>query len=224
MEELGISPLCAAKWTYNFGKPQFLEVFNNWLNGASKNGSLQTCGYPQMAAGCGKIVDDCYADCLYPENRIELENYCASAAADSGTPCWGDLKLALTQDDHRYLYQDRLIRIDHFIFLCMWSECEGDKPTLQHYLTEYVNLMGGRAAGGTCRMFRNRTTDGVTPLVRCQVELECIPSGIYTMLLGLPIWLWIVAGVSTLAAMNICVCLFYRRQQRVSRSRYSSMD
>jgi hypothetical protein len=209
MEELGISPLCAAKWTYNFGKPQFLEVFNNWLNGASKNGSLQTCGYPQMAAGCGKIVDDCYADCLYPENRIELENYCASppadSGADSGTPCWGDIKLA---------YLDRLVRIDHFVFLCMWSECEGDKPTLQRYLTEYVNLIGG-----TCRMYGNGTDE-----VRCKVELECIPSGIYTMLLGLPIWLWIVAGVSTLAAMNICVCLFYRRQQRVSRSRYSSMD
>ena len=63
-----------------------------------------------------------------------------------------------------------------------------------------------------------------TDATRCKVELECIPSGIYAMLRGLPIWLWIVAGVGTLAAMNICVCLFYRRQQRVSRSRYISMD
>ena len=104
-------------------------MFNKWLNGASNNGSLQTCGYPQMAAGCGKIVDDCYADCLYPENRTELESYCASAAAGYGTPCWGDLKLA---------YLDRLVRIDHFIFLCLWPECESDKPTLQGRLTEKV--------------------------------------------------------------------------------------
>jgi hypothetical protein len=213
MEELGISSECAVKWTLNFQKPQFLEVFNNWFNGASKNGSLQECGYPQMD-GCGKIVDDCYADCLKPENRIELENYCASppadSGADSGTPCWGDIKLA---------YKDRLVRIDHFVFLCMWSECEGDKPTLQRYLTKYVT----EGANNSISCNKMGPPEGPSE-VRCKVELECISSGIYTMLLGLPIWLWIVAGVSTLAAMNICVCLVYRRQQRVSRSRYRSMD